>query len=113
MALNPTNSAGNRRRWRRTVKIRNSSKPVRRAIGLLLFGLAGAMALPPPAHAENFFESFFGSFMRPQRPEPLPSQVTSYADPRGGVERERPRVSDGGGSPSVAYCVRTCDGRYF
>jgi hypothetical protein len=55
------------------------------------------------ASAENFFEALFGGFRRQ-----MPRQSNSYADPN---------VSDGESSGSyghgTAFCVRTCDGRYF
>lgn len=82
----------------------------------MLVGLAASAMLPAPtASAQNFFESLFGGFMRPQRSEPaLSPQTSSYADPRSLFGQDRPRSYDfGGGGPSVAYCVRTCDGRFF
>jgi Protein of unknown function (DUF2865) len=57
--------------------------------------LAGAVALvavtaAPAALAQDFFSALFGAF---------------------GVQRPQPRAHSYGGSQ--AYCVRTCDGRYF
>ena len=92
------------------------SKPASRIAGSLLIALGATVLLPgPTASAQNFFESLFGGFMRSHRSDPvLPPQTNSYADPRGLFEHDRPRYSDGGwGGPSVAYCVRTCDGRFF
>ena len=72
----------------------------------------------PSAQARDFFTSFFNSsFDNPaasqQRPQPL--MALPFASPGGDLfgspaEPARPRVSYGGGQ---AYCVRTCDGRYF
>jgi hypothetical protein len=78
--------------------------------GLLL--LAG-MVIAPPAQAQDFFSAFFGALgvHRPQAPmTPLPyaGDDNSSVSPDGSVPRTR---SYGGGSQ--AYCVRTCDGRYF
>jgi hypothetical protein len=59
----------------------------------------------------------FGAFsdnpsLAPSRPEPsAPLPFASEGDYFGRpAEQARPRVSYGGGQ---AYCVRTCDGRYF
>ncbi|WP_298257522.1 DUF2865 domain-containing protein [Bradyrhizobium sp.] len=57
--------------------------------------LGGAVALvavtaAPAALAQDFFSALFGAF---------------------GVQRPQPRVQSYGGTQ--AYCVRTCDGRYF
>jgi hypothetical protein len=81
-----------------------------------------AMAPTGPAVAQGFFESLFGGAAR----RALPPQVSSYADPTEGSRREHSRreyrrsddedssvtsgYSSGG---ATAYCVRTCDGRYF
>lgn len=77
--------------------------------------LAGAavalsvVALAPAAQAQDFFSGFFGGFGR----RPPPVQVP-FGDT---VEQAQPRVRYGGGSYAggggQAYCVRTCDGRYF
>jgi hypothetical protein len=74
---------------------------------------ASAIADVAPAFAQGFFESLFGR-PRPRvvQPESLPPQVTAYADPFGPRESRRSdgNVYSGRGS---AFCVRTCDGRYF
>ncbi len=72
--------------------------------------LAGA-TLAPPASAQGFLESLFGSFNRPAyQPGPPPS-ASSYADPYTPSERHTPAEPSIG--PSASYCVRTCDGRFF
>jgi hypothetical protein len=66
--------------------------------------LAIVMGTPAPsAHARDFFSSFFSIFTgRPPPPEP----------PRG--DHLAPQMGPpGSGGRSTAYCVRTCDGRYF
>jgi hypothetical protein len=71
----------------------------------------------PTAQARDFFSSLFGAFsdnpsLAPSRPEPSrPLPFASEGDFFGRpAEQPRPRVSYRGGQ---AYCVRTCDGRYF
>jgi Protein of unknown function (DUF2865) len=82
----------------------------------LVFGavaLLSAAAVAPSAHAEDFLSSLFGAFgaHRPAAPiTPLP--FANEGDPSAPQQTEaRPRVAYGGGG--TAYCVRTCDGRYF
>mgnify|MGYP001000906142 CR=1 FL=1 len=65
-----------------------------------------AAALSPSAQAQDFFSSFFGGFSSPRAPA---GQATFDE----GIRRAEPRqraYSPGGGQ---AWCVRTCDGRYF
>lgn len=75
--------------------------------GKRLFG-AGALAVGlicaaiPAAQAQDFFSDLFGGFGRGR----MPSMQMPFDDgPRMRVERPR--------TASQAYCVRTCDGRYF
>jgi hypothetical protein len=66
-----------------------------------------ALVLAPAAQAEDFLSALFGAFRGGRAPSirlPFASEGNS------GVPGEaRPRYSGGG----QAYCVRTCDGRYF
>ena len=76
--------------------------------------LLAGMVTTPSARAQDFFSALFGGFgvHRPQPPmTPLPyaGEENSSAAPQGTVPRAR-NYSYGG---SQAYCVRTCDGRYF
>lgn len=69
-----------------------------------------AVAVAPTAQARDFFSAFFGSFgVRRHSPPP-----TAYVNEDGTVivvpQGSRQRAYSGG---SQAYCVRTCDGRYF
>jgi Protein of unknown function (DUF2865) len=79
----------------------------------LAFGAAvatGALTLAPVVHAEDFFSALFGGLggHRSQAPAiPLPF-ANEGAAPQG---EARPRAAYSGGG--LAYCVRTCDGRYF
>lgn len=68
-----------------------------------------AFSLASAAQAEDFFSALFGAFggrhlAPPQIVMPFANEGSPQGDP------PRPRVSYGGGQ---AYCVRTCDGRYF
>src|SRR4051812_34517714 len=77
----------------------------------------------PTAQARDFFTALFGAFsdnpaLAPARPEPsrampFASEGDLFSRP---AEQPRPRVSYSAGGSSgggQAYCVRTCDGRYF
>jgi hypothetical protein len=72
-----------------------------------------ALALAPSAQAEDFLSTLFGGFGggRPQTPAvrlPFANEGGAIAAPQGDP---RPRAAYSGGGQ--AYCVRTCDGRYF
>jgi hypothetical protein len=78
-----------------------------------------ALSAAPAVQARDFISALFGAFSdnpslapaQPERSAPLP--FASEGDPFGRPpEQQRPRVSYGGGG-GQAYCVRTCDGRYF
>lgn len=77
---------------------------------LIAFGVASAwcaLSLAPPAQAQDFF-SLFGPFGGPPRPPPM---RLPYVNERSSqTEAPQLRGSSGG---EQAYCVRTCDGRYF
>ncbi|WP_407176946.1 DUF2865 domain-containing protein [Bradyrhizobium sp. STM 3562] len=82
---------------------------IRTALAVVL-GL-GAAGLPFAAHAEDFLSALFRAFgARP----PAPPQASPFAFPFGRddvpVEPPRHRLAYGSGQ---AWCVRTCDGRYF
>jgi Protein of unknown function (DUF2865) len=86
-----------------------SNKTLAWAAGTALLALAPAV----PAQAGDFFSALFGAFgmHRPQAPSPSALPFTSEGDPLAPQVDVRPRASYGGGGQ--AYCVRTCDGRYF
>jgi hypothetical protein len=79
--------------------------------------LAGGLVLTPaPALAQNFFDLLFGGFRRAAPPPPPPPGTPGFAEPGRGYPDypDGPRGGDyDGGGPSVAFCVRTCDGRFF
>jgi Protein of unknown function (DUF2865) len=72
-----------------------------------------ALAFAPSAQAEDFFSALFGGFNSgrsntPSIPLPFASDSNPFAQQNDAL---RPRIGYSGGSQ--AYCVRTCDGRYF
>ena len=85
----------------------------RKSDWLMALGVVAALgALAPAAHAEDFFSALFGGFgggrpRAPSMPLPFASEGGQYAPQGDG--RSRAGYSGGG----QAYCVRTCDGRYF
>jgi hypothetical protein len=86
-------------------------RAARAVIFLIHMGLSWA-ALHQPASAQGLFETLFGG-LRFHRPAPLPPQTSSYADPQGLLGRaSRPDPAEYSGH-GTAFCVRTCDGRYF
>ena len=70
---------------------------------------ASALVPVPAAHAQDFFSALFGGFgggrsHGPSIPMPFANEGNPY------VQQSEARPRFGGGQ---AYCVRTCDGRYF
>jgi hypothetical protein len=80
------------------------------------------LSAAPTAQARDFISALFGAFsdnpsLAPAQPEPsrampFASEGDLFGRP---ADQPRPRVSygGGGGGGGQAYCVRTCDGRYF
>src|ERR1700760_102585 len=67
---------------------------------------------PLPASAEGLFDFFFGGNKQPR--QEAPPQASFFADPTNGPQPATPvppRPVAGGSGP--AFCVRSCDGRYF
>jgi Protein of unknown function (DUF2865) len=90
---------------------------VRRSGRQVALGVAAALcasALAPSAQAEDFLSALFGAFgggrssQAPSIPLPFASEGNPVAPQN---DAPRPRAAYGGGSQ--AYCVRSCDGRYF
>ena len=74
---------------------------------IMALALAGSAAVAPHrAAAENLFDFLFGGFTKPQRQQ-------QEFDPFGSnpQAQPQPRAAVSGSGP--AFCVRTCDGRYF
>jgi hypothetical protein len=88
---------------------------IRRSGSQIALGVAVALcaaAVAPAAQAEDFLSALFGAFgggrsHAPSIPLPFASESNPFAAPG----EARPRVGYSGGGQ--AYCVRTCDGRYF
>src|SRR6202022_4758604 len=79
-------------------------------------GAAAALGAPalaaPAAHAEDFLSALFGAFGGGRSHAPsIPLPFASEGNPFAPQDNARPRVGYYGGGQ--AYCVRTCDGRYF
>ena len=91
---------------------RNGRAVLRATVGLLA---AAAMLSASPASAAGLFESIFGGLGRAFDSAP-PPQARAYADPVAPqqVFRHQERVIDSAPAGARhAFCVRTCDGRYF
>jgi hypothetical protein len=93
------------------------SSLIRRVAPVL--GIAIAMALTPGmASAEGFFDFLFGG-SPPQKQQPrkgAPPETNFFADPFGlntPAAPPPPQRSASSGGSGPAFCVRTCDGKYF
>lgn len=86
-----------------------------RAVKVAAWGaaaLACASAFGPAAQAQDFFSQMFGGFDRgPQRG--YIRMPFADDDRRVYTPRYENRARNYGGGGSQAFCVRTCDGRYF
>jgi Protein of unknown function (DUF2865) len=85
---------------------------IRRSMGMLALAtvaMAGASMLAPPAHAEDFLSALFGAFGARPRVPSIPLPFANEGDATSAPQvAARSRYAGG-----QAYCVRTCDGRYF
>src|SRR5882724_8782735 len=85
----------------------------RRVMLVAAVALAGAVAIAPRmASAEGLFDFFFGGAQKQQQRQ-APPQANFFADPFGLNQQAAPppRAVASGAGP--AFCVRSCDGRYF
>lgn len=78
---------------------------------------APLLAAPAPVSAEGLFDFFFGGAQQ-QRPQREVPQANSYADPFTGQQNATPQYvpptrSAAAGGSGPAFCVRSCDGKYF
>ena len=92
----------------------------RRAILAAAALAAPLLAAPAPVSAEGLFDFFFGGMQQQQRPQrEVPQQATSYADPFTGQQNAAspqyvpPTRAAAAGGSGPAFCVRSCDGKYF
>lgn len=91
-----------------------SSRLRRRALALGAALALPLIATPEIASAQNLLEFLFGGAGPQQRG--APAQANFFADPFGLNQQNQPpqpqrQASAGGGGP--AFCVRSCDGKYF
>lgn len=90
-------------------------KLIRRSATIAVIACVAIAAGGSSVQARDFFSSFFGGVFndnaRPS-PPPMPFASPDFGDPSQPPGR---RVNIYGGSygGTTAYCVRTCDGRYF
>jgi hypothetical protein len=95
---------------------------LRKSVRLAALGGAvalGVLALAPAAQAEDFFSALFGAFGggRPRGPAiirvPYANESESAGPQNSGPQGDNPgpRIAIYGGGQ--AFCVRSCDGRYF
>lgn len=84
-----------------------------------MLAIAVAVAMPVAlapriAVAENFLEALFGGFQQRPQQRSAPTQSNFFADPFGLNQQAAPppRPMNASGS-GPAFCVRSCDGRYF
>jgi hypothetical protein len=88
----------------------------RRMMLVAAIALTGAVAVAPRvASAEGLFDFLFGGAQKQHRE--APAQASFFADPFGLNQQPAPpprQVASGGsGGSGPAFCVRSCDGRYF
>ena len=82
----------------------------RMKISCLVALAVGAIVMAPQAaSAEDFLSALFGSITGRRPPPQLPNLMTPF-DPLLEEEQMQQRPSRGSGQ---AFCVRSCDGRYF
>jgi hypothetical protein len=87
---------------------------IRRSVRLLTLGvvtMACASALASSAQAEDFLSALFGAFGGGRSHAPsIPMPFANEGDANSPLPQVEARPRYAGGQ---AYCVRTCDGRYF
>lgn len=88
---------------------------VRAAIGVLAASLL-MLGVAAPASAQGIFERIFGGLRQSvHAPPQQPTNIQAFVDPFTSLARavnpSSPQRAEAG--PARAFCVRTCDGRYF
>jgi hypothetical protein len=86
------------------------NRPLFRVLAATFAAAILLAAAPAPASAQGLFDFLFGQ--RRSAPSSAPP-VNSYADPRDQQRADPGERSAYIGGPSVAYCVRSCDGHFF
>jgi Protein of unknown function (DUF2865) len=84
----------------------------RRMMPVAAVVLVSAVALSPRiASAEGLFDFLFGG--APKQQHQAPPQASFFADPFGNNQQPAPSRTAASGGSGPAFCVRSCDGRYF
>jgi len=84
----------------------------RRMMLVAAVSLAGSVALVPrTAAAEGLFDFLFGGAKQQQ--QKAPPQANFFADPLGLNQQTAPAPQPRVAGSGPAFCVRSCDGRYF
>ena len=73
--------------------------------------LAGAFLVPQEVAAEGLFDMFFGGLQKQQQRQAPPPQSNFFDDPFQQNQPPAPPRQVASGGP--AFCVRSCDGKYF
>jgi Protein of unknown function (DUF2865) len=85
----------------------------RRRLVLVAAAIAVPVALAPgAASAEGLFDFLFGGLQKAQQHQASP-QANFFADPFGTNPQASPPPRPAVASSGPAFCVRSCDGRYF
>ena len=87
---------------------------VRRRVKLVaVLAVAGPVALAPQlAAAQGLFDFLFGGITKQQQ-RPAPPQASFFTDPFGTNPQPAPPPRPVYAGSGPAFCVRSCDGRYF
>jgi hypothetical protein len=82
-------------------------------VALSLGAMVLGGALPAAAQAEDFLSALFGGISAPQSRAPKPYIRLPFSDDDTQQVRLSRREEASGGNGGQAWCVRSCDGRYF
>jgi hypothetical protein len=84
----------------------------RRMMPVAAVVLASVAFTPRMASAEGLFDFFFGGAQKQQQQQ-APPQASFFADPLGLNQQTAPAPRQTASGSGPAFCVRSCDGRYF
>jgi hypothetical protein len=88
----------------------SDQRPRRRRMPVAAVLAASAFLAPREVSAEGLFDMFFGGLQKQQQRQAAPPQANLFADPFQQNQPPAPRQVASGGP---AFCVRSCDGKYF
>jgi len=91
------------------------SRGRRRAALIAAIAIASPITLAPyPVSAEGLFDFFFGGFQKQQQREAAPPQASFFGDLfANSNSQQQPAPRAAAASSGPAFCVRSCDGKYF